>query len=146
MKCEDIQELLTDYMGRELGSSKAALVREHLRKCENCQAAARDIMATVDLLRTARLDLSSIPDQLSRKSKDRIKRAFTHPVIDWMDTHHAAISIAVAIILIAITTAFLLTVKVLQQDDPVDPGEGVEIHIMQEFPGTNGPVIPVLPD
>jgi len=74
MKCEDIRDLLTDYVTRELGESRALLVREHVRKCHECQTAAREIAEAMDLLREADGGFASMPGQLSDKRKSRIRR------------------------------------------------------------------------
>ena len=41
-KCGDIQALLLEYVTQEeLGEGRRELVREHLRRCATCRAAAR---------------------------------------------------------------------------------------------------------
>jgi predicted anti-sigma-YlaC factor YlaD len=107
MKCEDIQPLLFDYMSRELTGAREVIIREHLRKCKNCQAAARDIQATLDLLRKA----SSVEKQqvthLSESRRKKIVRAFTHPIMSWVERHILLVSIIGAIIVIISVTTFM---------------------------------------
>lgn len=97
MKCEDIQAVLFDYMSRELGGARSTLVREHLRKCDACQSSAQDIQATLDLLHSASKAETEAPEHLSDARRARIVRAFTHPVIDWIDRHHTLVSLLVAL-------------------------------------------------
>lgn len=84
VECEDIQPLLFDYMSRELGEGRAAIVREHLRKCKNCQALAKDMQATIDLLhKTSKADLGNT-EHLTESRRKKIVWAFTHPIVSWI--------------------------------------------------------------
>jgi len=104
MDCKDIQPLLFEYMNRELGTGRSVVVREHLRKCEKCQAEAADMQATVELLRkSSGQDDGIIPRQLSDEHRKRISWSITHPVLDWIYAHHMLVSIVVTLmVLIAI--------------------------------------------
>ena len=98
MKCDDIQPLLMAYMTHELGGGTADLVREHLRKCEVCQAEAAEIQKMTDLLRKAGGGSASDgSEHLSRERRERITWAILHPVLDWMYRHHIIVSVLVAI-------------------------------------------------
>ncbi|MDD4870011.1 MAG: zf-HC2 domain-containing protein [Kiritimatiellae bacterium] len=107
MRCEDIQPLLFDYMSRELGEGRAAIVREHLRKCKTCQVVAKDIQATLDLLHTASKAEPKQTERLTDKRRKKIVWAFTHPVMSWMAKHMFFISVIAAIITIISVAAFM---------------------------------------
>jgi len=124
-RCEDMQALLFNYMTRELGQARSDLVREHLRKCEKCQAVAKDIQATMNLLRTASRSETVVPDHLSEDRRTRIIRAFTHPVIDWMDRHHIIVSIVVTIAVIVVLIVILRRMEVWKTREP----EGITVTI-----------------
>ncbi len=99
VECEDIQPLLFDYMSRELGEGRAAIVREHLRQCRNCQVLAKDMQATIDLLhKTSKVEAGS-PQHLTESRRKRIILAFTHPVISWIYKHIFIFSIVTAVVL-----------------------------------------------
>lgn len=100
VECEDIQPLLFDYMSRELGEGRAAIVREHLRKCRSCQVLAKDMQATIDLLhKTSKAGTGSL-EHLTESRRKKIIWAFTHPVISWIYRNIFIFSIVGAVILI----------------------------------------------
>lgn len=106
VQCEDIQGLLFDYMSRELGEARSDLVYEHLRKCEKCQAAAQEVQSTVDLLHSAS-GLDRGDDRLTDERRRRVLRAFTHPVIHWIERHHILVSFAVAVLALLVVLVVL---------------------------------------
>jgi len=107
MKCEEIQDLLFDYMSRELGGARSDLIHEHLRKCRECQKAAAEIEATLNLLGETSSEQTGISSSLSDERRERMERAIKHPVLDWIYVHHILTSIAVAAIAIALVSIFL---------------------------------------
>ncbi len=122
LPCERIRELLTDYMTRELGDSQSALVREHIRKCADCKAAAQDISETLDLLRSAGEGDTNMPGRLSARHRARIRRMHTHPVISWIELNHMWVSITAAGILVVIVLAILFVFSVmLDQEEEYGP-------------------------
>lgn len=125
MKCEDIQAVLFDYMTRELGPARSELVREHLRKCENCQAAAAEIRATLELLHSASKTETGIPDHLSKERREHITWALTHPIMDWIERHHIIVSIIVAIVIIVTVFSILRRIEVWKTERP----EGITVTI-----------------
>ena len=90
----------------ELGEGRAAIVREHLRKCKTCQVLAADIQATVDLLHAASKAGPEQPERLTENRRKKIMWAFTHPMISWMYKHIQLVSLAGAVILFVIVWAF----------------------------------------
>lgn len=100
MKCDEIRDLLFDYMSRELGSARSVLVREHVRKCAECRAAAAEMQETIRALREASRSSEGLPVHLSDVRRLRVQRAYMHPVIAWVERHHVAVSIVVAALVI----------------------------------------------
>lgn len=127
MKCEDIQAVLFDYMIRELGPARSDLIRAHLRKCENCQAAAAEIKSTLDLLHSASEAETGIPEHLSEDRRERIIWALTHPIMNWIYRHHIIVSIFVAIAVIIAVFGILRRVQVWKTERP----EGIPVRIWQ---------------
>jgi len=121
IRCEDIQAVLFDYMTRELGQSRADLVREHLRKCEDCQAEGREIQATLDALYGASREEAGMPERLSEDRRRRIIRALAHPVIHWIERHHMLVSLVVAAVVIAVVLGVLRRTRLWDDDRPVGP-------------------------
>jgi len=115
VKCDDVQDLLFDFLSKELGPSRSEFVREHLRHCLKCQKAATEIQETIDLLQKARNDRTGIPGHLSPDRRARIWWALTHPVMRWMERHHRLAS-ALAVIIALVLVAFLLSkVRVVKE-------------------------------
>ena len=106
VECDDIQPLLFDYMSRELGEGRAAIVREHLRKCKTCQALAKDIQATIDLLHTTSKAGPKQAERLTESRRKKIIWAFTHPIISWMYKHIWLVSVVGALFLFVAVWAF----------------------------------------
>ncbi len=114
--CEEIQNNLMDYLTRDLGEARSDLIREHLRKCDKCQAEAVELQETINLLRGAS-QAESIPRHMSRKSRDRMMRAVEHPFLDWMYRHHILISLCIALIAIIVLFVALKDVQILKKTD-----------------------------
>ena len=131
MKCDDLQDMLLDYVTHGLGAARAAVVHEHLKKCEHCRRAAAEIRAIVRLLHDAARTETGAPDRLSQDSRTRLLRAFMHPIFDWVYRHHLAVSIAVAIVVAAILLCRALTTD----DRNPPPPPGIEITIGNGAPG-----------
>lgn len=91
LDCAAIRELLTDYLARELGDARSALVREHLLKCPECQTAARDMRSTLQLLHEG--DAAKYaPTTLSHDRRKRLRRAIMHPFIEYVYRRHGYMS------------------------------------------------------
>ena len=125
------KELLFDYMTRELGESRSALVREHIRLCEKCRAESREIQATLDLLQEDSKAGKDIPDRLSDDRRKRIIRAFMHPVMNWLERHHVIVSIVIALIVIAIVMLIAPKIKVFKK---ANPDRGVPVNVLPHGP------------
>ena len=117
MRCDEIQALLFDYMTHELGDGRSLLIREHLRKCEECQAVAAEIQIALDMLHEASLDDPQTPMHLSDDRRTHIAWAFTHPVMDWIARHHVLVSIVVAILALVVAFTYLKGIRIWA-DDP----------------------------
>lgn len=126
LKCDDIRELLIEYFLRELGQNRSDLVREHLRKCEDCRAAAAELSDTVDLLRSTMHDPEE-PQRLSDESRRRILHAISHPLLDWMSRHHALVSTVVVIITLLVAGLLLRDIRI-RRDLP----EAIEVEVLKE--------------
>ncbi|NQT92529.1 MAG: zf-HC2 domain-containing protein [Lentisphaerae bacterium] len=131
VKCEDIQGVLFDYMSRELGEARSVLVREHLRKCEECQAAAKDVQTTLDLLHSLSRAEGDADSRLTDDRRRRVLRALTHPVIHWVERHHILVSFVATVLVLLVVLTVLRRVR-LWRDDEYQPGPVIMI-------GTNMP-------
>jgi len=125
MKCDEIQAVLFDYMTRELGEARSDLVREHLRRCPACQKDAADIGATLEALQGASPH-GEIDEHLSHDRRKRLMRAYMHPLLDWVYSHHVLISIVVALIVLGVVLGMLVRKKVWSFGPP-EPGHTVTI-------------------
>ncbi|MFT5474125.1 MAG: hypothetical protein ACI856_002461 [Kiritimatiellia bacterium] len=113
--CAEVQALLFEYMARELGESRSAFVREHVRQCSGCQVVAAEIRATLDALH-AGSDTSHMPDRLSESRRRRVMWAFMHPILDWIYRHHVAVSWAMVVVVL-LGTAITLLVNPFDRDE-----------------------------
>lgn len=123
-RCEEIQAVLVDYMTRELGPARSALVREHLRKCPFCQTAAADIQATFELLRQAS-GADDSPEHLSDDRRARIHRAVMHPLMHWIERHHVLVSLAAALVLVTVLFVLLRHARLWVEEQP----RGIPVRI-----------------
>jgi len=128
VECEDIQPLLFDYMSRELGEGRAAIVREHLRKCRNCQILAKDMQAAVDLLHKTSKAGSGSPERLSENRRKKIIWAFTHPIISWIYKNIFIFSIIGA--LIVILTVWMFSKFLIERRFAPLQGEPITVIIV----------------
>lgn len=127
MKCENIQSVLFDYMARELGTAHTHLIREHLRKCDECRTAATEIQATLDLLRNTSETSKQMPLKLSKRRRDRIYRAFMHPVWNWVNINHFIVSIIIMGLVIAAVLLIMRNIEPWRTGDPMPPCVPVNI-------------------
>lgn len=109
--CEEIQGLLFDYMNRELGEKRSALIRQHLEKCPECQRTATEIQETMDVLEGASKDRAGVPERLSDDHRARIVFAFTHPVLDWVYHRHILVSAIITLTVLLLLCGALYRVK-----------------------------------
>ncbi|MBM4143634.1 MAG: hypothetical protein FJ225_08610 [Lentisphaerae bacterium] len=125
IKCDEIQAVLFDYMTRELGPARSELVREHLRKCPACQTAAAEIRATLDLLREASGDRAGVPARLSDERRRRLRWAFAHPVLNWIERHHVLVSLIATVLAVALALTLLRSARLR----PAEPPETIPVII-----------------
>lgn len=141
MECKDIQEVLFAYMTRELGEARSELVREHLRKCPECQRAAGENQATLEELRKAAISDTGLPERLSEKRRARVLWAFMHPALDWIYVHHIMVSALTALLVLAAALVFLVKMRIWEE--PPEAGPTVIIgktgHGPAGSPATNAP-------
>ena len=71
--CQELVELVTDYLEGALSERDRARFEDHLRRCEGCQAYLEQMRATIRL--AGRLT----PDSLAPAMRDRLLGAFR----DW---------------------------------------------------------------
>ena len=100
MRCEDIRDVLFEYMTRELGPARSGLVREHLRRCPGCQQAVAEIQGTLDLLRAAPPRDDEVPSVLTPERRKRIAWSVMHPLLDAIYRYHVIVSFIVAIVVV----------------------------------------------
>lgn len=99
--CEKIQEVLFDYMARELGDKQSWLVHEHLIHCAKCRREAAEIEETISFLRKD-TSVNSAPDHLSNSVRRRLERIILHPVLDWVYVHRHLVAAVLAVLIIAL--------------------------------------------
>ncbi|MDA0576840.1 MAG: zf-HC2 domain-containing protein [Verrucomicrobia bacterium] len=128
-RCEDIQELLFDFVSHELEASRADLVRRHLSRCPACKREAAELLETVTALRAA--TEATAPTHVSADRRERMAWTVMHPVRDWLREHHLLISLVLAAILVAIAWVIVDRVAPMKQD-PLP--EGIEVEIVLDPP------------
>lgn len=108
VKCEVVQPLLVSYMSHELGESRSDLVREHLRKCCNCQKIVNDMQSTMDVLNSAAKLPSPIPDRLTPERRLKINWYFKHPFMLWIERNILLISTVFMFLLLILMTFLMM--------------------------------------
>jgi hypothetical protein len=71
--CQELVELVTDYIEGALDSAEGARFQQHLDECGNCQIYLEQIRTTIRLTGTLR------PEQLDPKAEEELLHAFR----DW---------------------------------------------------------------
>jgi anti-sigma factor RsiW len=59
MACNELVEIVTDYLEGTLPAAELARVRDHLASCDGCQAHIEQVRATVRVLRSAPAERTS---------------------------------------------------------------------------------------
>jgi predicted anti-sigma-YlaC factor YlaD len=72
LACQELVELVTDYLERALPPETAALFEQHLNFCDGCQAYLDQMRATIATL--GRIELEDVPPE----ARDRLMDAFRH--------------------------------------------------------------------
>ncbi len=106
VECWRIEEVLFDYLSRELGEQQSLLVREHLRHCDHCRRQAAELQTTVDLLR-AQDPAGNMAARLSDPRRRRLLRVLLHPVLDWIIRHHVVTALLAAVVALGVVLLFL---------------------------------------
>ena len=125
LPCHEIQDLMLDFMQHDLGDGRSDLVREHIRRCPDCQARFHELQHTLGILHDAPFARGVLPQHLSRRHHDRLVRAMMHPVLEWIYVHHILVSILIALIELAMTLAGLRRFQIWRES--VAPGIPVVI-------------------
>ena len=136
--CEDIRDLLFDYMSHELGKARSQLVREHIRRCDECRKQAAEIQSTLDLLSAAGKEETDIPSRLTDERRKKLYWWFTHPVMRWIENHHIIFSLVIAAIILAILTFVLSKAKIVEEEPEV---EVFPVWIGDKLPDTTNMVV-----
>ena len=130
--CDQIQEILFDYMARELGESRSALVYEHLRKCPDCKRVAAEMQATLEMLKGGD-PAEDMPLELSARHRRRLRRAARHPILDWLISHHWLISGITAILVVILAMVVLIRLMMMEEILP----DGVPVSLLPPAGATN---------
>jgi anti-sigma factor RsiW len=70
LSCQDVVELVTDYLEESLSSEDASLFEQHLNFCEGCVWYVGQLRTTIDALGGLR------EEDISPEAKDRLMGAF----------------------------------------------------------------------
>lgn len=135
LKCGEIQEHLVAYLTHDLGEARTVIVREHLRKCQDCTDALNDIQTAFEALqKTKHLD-ADIPAHLSEEERSVVFTAVSSPLNNWLDRHHRLIAIIVTVLIFGVVLLLLSRLRVSLYPE----GEEVQVIIMQKTPATGVP-------
>ena len=72
-RCQDVVELVTDYLEGALDASTRARFERHVRRCDGCDRYLAQIRRTIEL--TGRLTVDDVED-LGAEARDRLLDAF----------------------------------------------------------------------
>lgn len=73
MKCADIKELLYDFMKNELSPARAALVKQHIKECPECE---RRYIETKGLNALFTAESQAPPKKILKNLRKRYKTSF----------------------------------------------------------------------
>jgi len=134
--CDEVQDVLLDYLNRELGPARSQFVREHVRRCERCRAAMAELSETIAVLNLARK--APAPDRLSPERRRLMQRAVLHPVIDWILRHNRTVAVVCTVVLLA---GLILLARWAMDIEEPDISGAVPVNLSNpETVGTGGNV------
>jgi anti-sigma factor RsiW len=73
LSCQDVVEVVTDYLDKALPPEEAALFEQHINSCEGCVFYVQQIKKTAEVLEEVR------EEHISPEAKHRLMRTF----LDW---------------------------------------------------------------
>ena len=121
MKCEEIKELLSEYVDGELSAADAASVEQHLAGCDACRAELEALRQTAALVRS--LPRADAPEGLTRSVTESVgkqvagrKRA---AVLRWTGVGGW----------LAAAAALIIVIQLVPWEGPLDPGALTEPKI-----------------
>lgn len=131
VKCEEVQPLLVSYMSHELGQSRSDFVREHLRKCSNCQKVINDMQSTMDLLSSAAKMPSHIPDRLTPERRLKINWYFKHPFLLWIERNILLISMVIVSLLFILMAILMMQKRFVDNTSRFENGEIYDVNVIR---------------
>lgn len=135
-KCETIKAYLSAYCSEELDPATRKEVEEHLNLCESCRVDFEEYKRVIDVLSVNASKNVSAPRTISPRKRKRMLWLMTHPFFAFCISHHRMTALVVALTIITLIIATLLTIKVVVgKDKPI----GKPVIISVEKPATELP-------
>ncbi len=75
--CEDLIDLLNDYLDGELSLTECSELEAHLRECPECQSLLASLRQTLSLLHQLEESPPSLPPSLEKRLIARMQRLLT---------------------------------------------------------------------
>jgi anti-sigma factor RsiW len=72
LTCQEVVELVTDYLGDALPAADRARFDAHLATCDPCTEYLRQMRTTIEL--SGRLDADALPEEVKRDLVDAFRR------------------------------------------------------------------------
>jgi len=136
MKCEQVQEQLTQYLLGDLDAQRCADIQGHLEECDGCRAATREIEPTLDLLRNALAASSQVSDRLSKDARVRVLVAGKPAVLRfdwWLVRRHQWLAAAAAALFMCGFIWLAINSMTMKARVPSDRTVAVVLHDQAEL-------------
>ncbi|MFH1732635.1 MAG: zf-HC2 domain-containing protein, partial [Planctomycetota bacterium] len=121
MKCEEIKELLSEYVDGELPAADAASVGQHLAGCDACRAEFEALRQTAALVRS--LPRADAPEGLTRAVTESVGKQMVGrrraAVLRWTGVGGW----------LAAAAALIIVIRLVPWEGPLDPGARTEPKI-----------------
>jgi anti-sigma factor RsiW len=140
MKCERVQELLSDYIDGELSSAGVLGIQSHLRRCEHCETEHQALRRTVQLValygrQEAPIDcrdavmaqLRQLPAPQSPMRWPSISRLFAPPMS--MVPNWARVTAVAGVLIASVTGGTLM----FQQSQEVDSSQQPRLVVQEDY-------------
>ena len=110
MTCDDVEQVLTQYLLDELDERMDADIWTHLKSCKRCRASARELEPTLNLLQGALAATTPAVDHLTEERRARVlasDRQEGGRLLRWYREQRVSMTSVAAVLVLCFVLSFL---------------------------------------